>query len=99
MQIHLTGRNIDLTPALKTFATEKLQKLDQRGDGIAHVYVTFHIENITHTAEATLRVHGVDLHAEGKAEDMYSAIDRLTDRMIQQITRLKERTEGGRSHE
>lgn len=97
MQIHLTGRNVELTPALKTFATEKLQKLDRRGDGIAHIYVTFHIQNLTHTAEATLHLRGVDLHAEGQAEDMYSAIDRLSDRMMQQITKLKEKTEGGRS--
>ena len=97
MQIHLTGRNVELTPALKTFATEKLQKLDRRGDGIAHVYVTFHVENLTHTAEATLHLKGVDLHAAGQAEDMYSAIDLLSDRMVQQITKLKEKTEGGRT--
>ena len=97
MEIHLTGRNIELTPALKAFATEKLQKLERRGDGIAHVYVTFHVEKLKHTAEATLHVLGTDLHAEGTAEDMYSALDQLTDRMVQQITRLKEKTEGGRT--
>jgi len=96
MQIHLTGRNIELTPALRDFATEKLQKIDRRGDGIANVYVTFHIENLTHTAEATLHIKGTDIHAEGKAEDMYSAIDRLSDKLVQQITRLKEKSEGGR---
>lgn len=97
MKIHLTGRNVELTPALKTFTTEKLQKLNRRGNGIAHVYVTFHVDNLTHTAEATLHLRGVDLHAVGQAEDMYSAIDRLSDRMMQQITRLKEKTESGRS--
>jgi len=97
MEIHLTGRNVELTSTLKAFATEKLQKLDQRGDGIAHVYVTFHIDNLTHSAEATLHLRGVDLHAEGRAEDMYSAIDRLSDRLMQQITKLKEKSKGGRS--
>ena len=93
MQIHMTGRNIELTPALKTFATEKLQKLDKRGDGIAHIYVTFQVDKLIHKAEATLHLKGTDLHAEGTAEDMYSAIDLLLDRMLQQITRLKEKTE------
>lgn len=91
MQLHFTGRNLEITPALKSFATEKFQKIEKRDSSITNVNVIFQVENVTHIAEATLHLNGAEIHASAKAEDMYSAIDTLVDKLVGQITKHKEK--------
>lgn len=93
MQLHFTGRNIELTPALKTFATEKFERIQRRDAHITNVNITFHVEHVSHIAEANLHLDGAEIHASAKAEDMYSAIDALVDKLVIQITKHKEKLE------
>jgi putative sigma-54 modulation protein len=92
MQLHFTGRNIEVTPALKTFTQEKMQRVERRYDTISKINVVFHVEHLDHIAEANVNVDGTELHATAKAEDMYSAIDILVDKLIGQITKHKEKS-------
>lgn len=91
MQLHFTGRNIEVTPALKTFTTEKFQRLERRHANLGNINVVFHVENVSHIAEATVHMDGIELHASAKNSDMYSAIDELVDKLITQITKHKEK--------
>ncbi len=90
MQIHFTGRNIEVTPALKTFTEEKMTRLSHRNT-LSKINVVFHVENVTHIAEATIHLNGSDIHASAKADDMYAAIDMLVDKLAGQITKHKEK--------
>lgn len=94
MQINFTGRNIELTPALKTFTTEKMEKIQQRDHHISNIHVSFHVENVDQIVEATLNLNGANIHATAKADDMYSAIDMLIDKLLGQITKHKEKISG-----
>ncbi|EKD54483.1 MAG: hypothetical protein ACD_60C00079G0036 [uncultured bacterium] len=92
MQLSFTGRNnLMVTPALKTYAEDKLQRLERRYTHIKTVHVVFHIENVTHSVEATLHINGSELHATAKASDMYAAIDELVDKLTTQLTKHKEK--------
>lgn len=91
MEIHFTGRNIEVTPALKMFTTDKMQRLERRHTNVNTVNVTFHLENLMHIAEASVHLNGVDLHATAKSEDMYTAIDEMIDKLMTQITKHKEK--------
>ncbi len=91
MQLHFTGRNLEITPALKTFTQEKFERVERRDAAIQNVNVVFVVENLTHTAEATLHLSGTEIHASAKAADMYSAIDELVDKLLGQITKHKEK--------
>lgn len=91
MQINFTGKNIEITPALKTFATEKLQHIEKRYNRITQLNVVLHLENVTHIAEATLHMNGAEIHATGKSDDMYKAIEVLTDKLVDQVTKHKEK--------
>lgn len=93
MQLAFTGRNVEVTPALKNYATEKFQKLERRHVQVSKAAVTFHIENVTHKAEATIHVNGHDFHASAEGSDMYAAIDELIDKLIAQVTKHKEKTQ------
>ena len=91
MQLHFTGRNLEVTPALKTYTEDKFKRLEKRDETVTNVNVVFHLENVTHIAEATLHVNGAEIHASAKASDMYVAIDELIDKLVAQTTKLKEK--------
>lgn len=91
MQVHFTGRNMDVTPALKNYSQEKLQRLHHRYEKIHSVNVTLTVEKLEHIAEATLHVDGTDIHAKAESKDMYSAIDLLIDKLLAQTTKIKEK--------
>lgn len=96
MQIHFTGRNLEVTPALKTFTTEKMERLERRFNNITNIHVSFHVENLTQTAEATVHISGADIHASSQSNDMYTAIDELIDKLLGQITKHKDKQTGHR---
>lgn len=91
MQINITGHGIELTPAIRTYTTEKLDRLKRRGDAITTVNVIFDIGKNQQIAKATLHVSGADLHAESESENLYSAIDILVDKLEHQVIKHKEK--------
>jgi len=91
MQINFTGRNIEVTDALRNFTQEKFQRIERRNHHISKIDVVFHIENLTHTAEATAHIPGAELHAKAEAMDMYAAIDELADKLSKLIIKHKEK--------
>lgn len=91
MKIHFTGKNIEVTPALKNHTIEKMQKLEKRDKNLQDLHVTFSIENVTQIAEGTFHYHGVDLHAKASSKDLYAAIDDLANKLLAQLTTHKEK--------
>lgn len=92
MQLDITGHQIDLTEALQHFVREKMRKLERHSDVITHMHVVLNIEKHNHQAEATAHVPGAELFANANADDMYAAIDRLSDRMDRQLLKHKEKS-------
>lgn len=97
MQLNITGHHVELTDALKNYVESKLQKLERHIDGITNVQVTLSVEKTRHKAEATLHVSGADMHGTAEQDDMYAAIDLLSDKMDRQILKHKEK-QVSRSH-
>jgi putative sigma-54 modulation protein len=91
MQIHFTGRNIEITPALKSFTEEKFQRVLRRDESISHVNIVFQIEHVTHVAEATIHIDGIEMHASAQAPDMYVAIDDMIHKLLTQINKHKDK--------
>lgn len=92
MQLTITAKNFELTPAIKQHADEKFDSLGQHFTNLTHLHIVLHIEHIDHCAEVTLHSHGVELHATAKAEDMYGAIDQLCHKIYAQLQKQKEKT-------
>ena len=91
MHINLSGHHVDLTDALRDYVTSKLSRLEKHFDSITTTEVTLTVEKLRQKAEATVRVSGADLFAQCESEDMYAAIDLLTDKLDRQIIKHKEK--------
>jgi len=91
MQIQMTGQNMELTPAIRSYMEKKFQRVSAVADRITSVQITFHVEKLTQIAKANLNLPGTQIHAESKSEDMYESIDKLVDKLLQQIKKHKEK--------
>ncbi len=94
MQITVSGHNVDVTPSLRDYVNTKLGKLHRHFDNITNTDVTLSVEKLIQKAEATVHVAGADLFATCESEDMYAAIDSLTDKLDRQLIKHKEKTLG-----
>lgn len=94
MQINVSGHHVEVTPALRDYVTTKLSKLERHFDHITNTDVTLTVEKLIQKAEASVHVAGADLFAACESEDMYAAIDQLTDKLDRQLIKHKEKTTG-----
>ncbi|MDD1782223.1 ribosome hibernation promoting factor [Enterovibrio sp. ZSDZ35] len=91
MQINLTGHHVEVTDSLREYVMTKFDKLERFFDHINNVYVVLNVEKLQQIAEATLHVNNGEIHAKADSENMYAAIDALTDKLIKQLTKHKEK--------
>ncbi len=91
MQIDITGHHVDVTPALRAYVTEKMQKLVRHFDQVISIHVILNVEKLQHLAEATVNAGGRTLFATESASDMYASIDGLIDKLDRQVRRHKDR--------
>ena len=91
MNLQLTGHHLDVTPALREYVEKKLGRISNHFDHVIDVKVTLSVEKLAQKVEATIHVPGNDLHAESSDENMYGAIDILTDKLDRQVLKHKEK--------
>lgn len=91
MQIQLTGHHVDITPALRQFVTDKMERLARHFDHVNNVYVILSVEKLRQKAEATIHLSRGTVFADAEAEDMYAAIDILVDKLDRQVKKQKEK--------
>jgi len=91
MQITTTFRHLDPSDPLKSYAEEKLERVNKYIDEpvVAQVFMT--VEKIRHCAEVTITAKGITIKASEETNDMYSAIDAVVDKIERQLRRYKER--------
>jgi len=91
MQINISGHHVEVTDSMQAYVEEKMSKLTRHFDNITNGQVTLTVEKDRQTAEATVHVTGHDLHAKAEHEDMYTAIDQMTDKLDRQVLKHKEK--------
>ena len=92
MQIAISGHQMDITPPLKEYVTQKMTRIERHFDNMTNTTVVLHVEKTRHLAEATINTKGATLHANAAAEDMYAAIDELIRKLDSQVRRHKEKS-------
>ncbi|MEM1244539.1 MAG: ribosome-associated translation inhibitor RaiA [Pseudomonadota bacterium] len=98
MDINITGKQLDVTPALRDFTREKLDKIIRHFDRITSIHVIFKVEKLRKIAEATIQIPRESINAKAESNDnMYSAVDGLIDKLDRQIKRHKEKDDEHRS--
>jgi len=89
MNLHISGRHLDVTPAIRDYAVSKLSRVERHFDKVIESQVMLSVERLNHIAEITMRVHGKDIHCSAVNENLYGAIDLLADKIDRQIIKVK----------
>jgi len=91
MQLSVKGRNLEITPAIRAYAQEKLSRLTRYLDSIVTIHVVLSVAKHRQIAEVTLHVRDLTVRAEEESDDLYSSIDLVSEKLERQILRYKER--------
>lgn len=96
MQINISGHHLDLTSAIKDYVTGKFTRLSRHNDKITSTHVILSVDKLIQKAEATIHISGKDFFADSESEDLYAAIDLLTDKLDRQLIKYKEKQRSNR---
>jgi putative sigma-54 modulation protein len=91
LQIQTAFKGLDSSDAVREYAEKRIQKLAKHVQSEVHCHFVFLVEKKTHVAQ--LHVNGSDFEAraESKSDTMYAAIDEVTDKIIHQSRKFKEK--------
>jgi len=94
MHLTIKGRNIELTPALKQYASEKLGKVTKLFDQIIEITAILSVEknpsiSNNQIAEVNIILKKGTIQAKEASENMYASIDLLVDKIERQLRKHK----------
>jgi putative sigma-54 modulation protein len=87
MNIEITGRHLDVTPAMRDYVDSKLERILRHSERLTSIRVILSVEKQSHRAEASAHLKGRDIFADAIEEDMYAAIDAMADKLDRQVRR------------
>lgn len=91
MKLKITGRHMDVTPALQQYVDTRFGRLERYGLKLGAVQVVLEVEKLQHKAEVVCTVNGKRVQAKTSTREMYATIDALADRLDAQLRKWKDR--------
>ena len=98
MNLTISGNHLELTPAIRDYVRNKLERITRHFDHVIDVTVILGVEQLgdkakRQRAEINLHLKGKVLHLESFAHDLYAAIDTLIDKVDRQVLRHKDKVQ------
>ncbi len=91
MNLNITGRHMDITPAIRDHVLSKLDKVKRHFDQVIDINVILGVDKLVQKAEATVHLSGKTVFAESSDENLYVAIDKLVDSLDRQVLKHKDK--------
>jgi putative sigma-54 modulation protein len=96
VRLQVKGRNLEVSDSIRTYAQQKLGKLERQLHDPTRVELELTVERNpsiaqNQIAEATIWTKGPILRAKESSHDMKASIDQLVDKLERQVTRYREK--------
>lgn len=91
MEITVTFRHMEPSESLKSYAEEKVSKINKFLDFPIEAHIVLAVEKFRRMADVTLNLNGTIIKGVEETEDMYSAIDQVMDKIEKQVKRYREK--------
>jgi putative sigma-54 modulation protein len=96
VRLQVKGRNLEVSDSIRSYAQEKLGKLERQLHDPTRVELELAVERNpsiadNQIAEATIWTKGPILRAKESSHDMKASIDQLVDKLERQVTRYREK--------
>ncbi len=90
--VKITGRHLQITPAINDYVTKKIEGLHLDYPRIIEAHVILEVVKYRHSAEVVLVCSNhITIEATEETDDMYAAIDAVTDKVARQMRKYKTR--------
>lgn len=98
MQVHITGRHVEITDGIREHVYSKLERTLADFPRIEDVRVILDLQKILHFAEVL--VQGKNIHVEGKSscENLFTAIDEALEKAEHQLRKLRQKVQDIHHH-
>ena len=97
MDISVTFRHTEPTESLRSYAEEKISKINKYLDSPLEAHIVLTVEKFRHQADVTLSLNGTRIKGVEETGDMYSAIDQVMDKIEKQVKRHLSKVRSHRS--
>ncbi len=97
MQTSITFRNLEASESIKSYAREKVDRVNKYLDKASDAHVVLALERHLHHADITVHAGPFLLRGREKSEDMYASIDLAMDKIERQLKRYKEKLKSHRA--
>jgi ribosomal subunit interface protein len=99
MPLRVSGKNLDVGESLRAHVLEKVETIVARYfDGRVSGHVVISREGSGYRSDCSLNLSsGVDLHAEGKAQEPYPSVEQGLDKIERRLRRYKTRLRDARA--
>jgi len=97
VQITITGRNLEITPAIRDHVEKRLSRLKKYFHSIVDVHVVFMLQRFQHICEVTMNASGVTIHGHDSTTDLYASVDNVADKIERQLQKYKEKIQNHRT--
>ena len=91
MHVHITGRQVAITPALRKFTEEKLKKVEKLLGGPIEAHVVLAVEKRRHHAEIQVKSRNALLSGAHETDDLYASIGDVVLKLERQALKHKEK--------
>ena len=100
MQLQVKGRNFEMSEQIRSYAEEKLGKLEKLVKDPTRIELELLVEknpsiSDNHVAEATVWTKGPVLRARESSADMKASIDQLVEKLERQVKRYRDKRKRG----
>ncbi|HCC06785.1 MAG TPA: ribosome-associated translation inhibitor RaiA [Clostridiales bacterium] len=99
MNYMISGKNIEVTEALKQKIEDKFERLSKFLNDDTHVHVTFSVQKLQQRVEITIPIKGTILRTEVEDHDMYVAIDKAIDILDKQVVKYRSKLKDKHRHD
>jgi putative sigma-54 modulation protein len=95
--ISIVGKHIQVTDAIKNYVLEKIGKIEHFADRVIDVIVTLDTQKLEHSCALRMDFLHFHIKVHASTDNLYSAIDKATDRLSRLIRKYKTKLQSHRA--
>lgn len=89
--VSVTGRNVEVTDAMKDYAIEKVSKMERFSQRIIDVHVIMEVQKLLQKVDIIMKVDNIKIKSSAVNPDIYASIDEAAHKIQTQLIRYKQR--------
>ena len=94
--ISIVGKNLEVTDAIWNYVFSKLGKIEHFADHVIDIVVTLYCQKLEYSCSMLMNFNHFHIKVTADTDNLYSSIDKASDRMIKLVLRYKSKLQSTR---